>query len=609
MVNLAQTMKLHKGIIFSIRFFVQNIELKFVDFDEQFLGTKKEEEWTMKKTLCLLLAVMFIVGMMAGCTPAEPTPVDPGTTTPTDPTTPTTPTDPATPGDGKLKIISYANGGEPPVLEPVMSNYAKTSILVYNLFCGLTRIGANGVAELAYAESYTTSEDGLTWTFKLRPDAKFSDGSELTCFDFEKAFKYVLDPATAAPGNSLKYYVKNAQEFNEGKCTADDVGVKALDAQTIEFTLKNPTPYFLDLACTYIPLKVDEIKANPDWAKSPNTYIGNGAFRVKELNPQVSVVLEKNPNYYDAANVKIDQVNFMFIDDAAVELQAYKDGTINVSDTLNAEAIATYKDTTEYFSADKIGTKYFTFHCGNVPDARVRTAMALALDRETIITSILGLTYKPATGLVPYGIHWGDKQYRDVAGDIFTEDVAKAQQLMADAGYPNGEGFPTLRMITQNNQEDIDTAQAMQAMWKANLGIEVNITTYESGVYWDVFDTDDWDIGRDGWTGDYDDPNTNLFLWEAYREVNTDGTLKDARWYNLPNSIKYDEIMQQTYTELDYETRMKLFVEAEKTICEDMPVIPMFFYDDSILMKPEVTGVVKCYIGHVFFQYADVKVD
>ena len=559
----------------------------------------------MKKTLCLLLGVMLFLScfyMIAGC--SAPTDEPPSTSTPgSDGSVSQTSGD-----EGKLKIISYANGGEPPVLEPVMSNYAKTSILVYNLFCGLTRIGPEGVAELAYAESYTTSDDGLVWTFKLRPGAKFSDGTELTMYDFEKSFKYVLDPNTAAPGNDLKHYVKNALEYNEGKCSADDVGFKALDAETLEILLDNPTPYLLDLCCTYIPLKVDEIKNNPDWAKDPATYIGNGAFRVKELNPQVSVVMERNPYYYDAENVKIDQVNFMFIDDATVELQAYRDGTLNVSDNLNAEAIATYKDTEEYQSVAKIGCKYFTFHCGNVSDARVRRAMALAIDRQTIISNILGLTYTPATGIVPYGIHWGDKQYRDVAGHLLTKNVEEAKQLMIDAGYPNGEGFPTLRMITQNNQEDIDTAQALQAMWKENLGIKTQITTYESAVYWDVFDTDDWDIGRDGWTGDYDDPTTNTFLWEAYREVNSDGTLKDARWYNLPNSIKYDETMKKTYSELDYETRMNLFVEAEKTLLEDMPVIPLFFYDDSMLCKPEVTGVLKSYIDHVFFQYADVNV-
>ncbi len=562
----------------------------------------------MKKTLCLLIAALLILGMIAGCNGTTQAPSNEG-----EPSTSTDPSQPGgsdeQPGDEPLKIISYANGAEPPVLEPVMSNYAATSILVYNLFCGLSRIGENGVAELAYAESYEVSDDGLVWTFKLRPDSKFSDGSELTMYDFEKSFKYMLNPETGAPGNDLKYYVKNALAYNSGECTEDEVGIKALDAETLEITLSNPTPYLLDLACTYIPLKVDEIKDNPDWAKSPETYISNGAFRVKEMNPQVSVVMERNPYYYDAENVEIDQVNFMFIDDASVELQAYRDGTINVSDNLNAEAIAAYKDTDEYQSVSKIGCKYFTFHCGNVSDARVRRAMALAIDRETIITGILGLTYAPATGVVPYGIHWGDQQYRDVAGDLLIENVEEAQQLMAEAGYPNGEGMPVLRMITMNNQEDIDTAQALQAMWKTNLGIETEITTYESAVYWDVFDTDDWDIARDGWTGDYDDPTTNMFLWEAHREVNEDGTLKDARWYNLPNSIKYDELMKQTYVELDFETRMNLFVEAEKTLLEDMPVLPLFFYDDSILCKPEVTGVLKSYIGHVFFQYADVAVD
>ena len=550
----------------------------------------------MKKKLCLLLVLVLIFSALAGCNSSTPGGNDPQG---------------GNDGEKKPKIISYANGGEPPVLEPVMSNYAKTSILVYNLFCGLTRIGPKGVAELAYAESYTVSDDGLVYTFKLRPDAKFSDGSELTMYDFEKSFKYVLDPQTGAPGGNLKHFVKNALDFNMGRCSEDEVGIKALDENTLEITLENPTPYLLDLACTYIPLKVEEIKANPNWAKDPATYIGNGAFRVKELNPQVSVILEKNPYYYDADNVKIDQVNFMFVDDTAVELQAYKEGTLNVLDDLNAEAVATYKDTNEYTSAAKIGVKFLTIHTGNVPDARVRKAMALAIDRQTIISDILGLTYTPATGLVPYGIHWAgtSSEYRDVAGHLLQENVEEAKRLLADAGYPNGEGLPKLRMITQNNQEDIDTAQALQAMWKDNLGIETEITTYESAVYWDVFDTDDWDIARDGWTGDYDDPTTNTFLWEEYRQVTDDGTLQDARWYNTPNSIKYDELMKKTYVELDQETRMNLFVEAEKALLEDMPVIPLFFYDDSILCKPEVTGVLKSYIGHVFFAYADVKVD
>ena len=208
---------------------------------------------------------------------------------------------------------------------------------------------------------------------------------------------------------------------------------------------------------------------------------------------------------------------------------------------------------------------------------------------------------------MPYGLHWGDKQWRDVAdeknGQSYTGyDPEKAKALLADAGYPNGEGLPTYTFICYNTATD--RAQALQAMWKA-VGINVEIQSYEGSVYWDVFDTEDWDIGDDGWTGDFDDPNTNLFLWEEYRQVRDDGTLKDARWHN-DAALQYDKILKETYRETDNEKRMELFREAEKVLLDDMPVMPVLYYNDTILIKPEIQGVVKSYIGHVFFQYADI---
>ena len=142
-------------------------------------------------------------------------------------------------------------------------------------------------------------------------------------------------------------------------------------------------------------------------------------------------------------------------------------------------------------------------------------------------------------------------------------------------------------------------------MWKA-IGVNVEIVSYESSTYWDVFDTENWDIADDGWTGDYDDPNTNMFLWEEYREVNADGTLKDARWHNEA-AIEYDRLLKETYKETDYEARMELFREAEKVLIDDMPVFPVYFYSDTILINPNIEGIVKSYIGHVFFQYARQK--
>lgn len=502
------------------------------------------------------------------------------------------------------KVLNYAYGGAPDVLEPVMSNYLKTSYIIYNIYCGLSRTGRDGVAELAYAESYEVSDDALTYTFKLRPNSKFSDGSPLTAHDWEASFKHKISPETASPGVDLYLFVKGAEAYNQGKGSADDVGIEALDDNTLRITFENPTSFFLDLVARYIPYKMDVLKSDPNWFKKPETYISNGAFRVKSVDPQVGFVLEKNPYYYDADNVRIDEINYNFIDDMSVALEAYRNGELQMNDDLNAEAIKSYKGTPELLSFPRINTNYISVHTGNLPDARVRKALSLALNRPVLINDILGQTYAPAEGLVPYGIHWGDKEFREVAGSLIKTDVDEAKKLLAEAGYPNGEGLKTIRIITMNNQEDIDSAQAWQSMWK-QIGVNSEITVYERSVYWDVFYTDDWDVARDGWTGDYDDPRTNLFLWMAYRE----GPDKDVRWYDTPNAKKFDELMRAADKETDKEKHLQLYLEAERVILDDMPIIPVWHGDETILVKPEVSGIIKNNIGYISFNFADVKTD
>jgi oligopeptide transport system substrate-binding protein len=502
------------------------------------------------------------------------------------------------------KVLNYANGGAPDVLEPVMSNYLKTSYIIYNIYSGLARTGRNGVSELAYAESYEVSDDGLTYTFKLRPNSKFSDGSPLTARDWEASFKHKIAPETASPGGDLYMFVKGAEAYNQGKGSADDVGIEALDDNTLRITFENPTAFFMDLVARYIPYKMDVLKSDPDWFKKPETFISNGPFRVKSVDPQTGFVLEKNPYYYDADNVHIDVVNYNFIDDPAVALEAYRNGSLHMNDDLNAEAIKSYKGTPELLSFPRINTDYISVHTGNLPDARVRKALSLALNRSVIVNDILGQTYAPAEGLVPYGIHWGDKEFREVAGSLIKTDVEEAKKLLAEAGYPNGEGLKPIRIITINYSEDIDTAQAWQSMWK-QIGIESEIKTYERSVYWDVIYTNDWDVARDGWTGDYDDPKTNLFLWMAYKQ----GPDTDVRWYDTPNAKKFEELMRAADKETDREKHLGFYRDAERVILDDMPVIPVWHRDETILAKPEVSGVVKNNIGYIVFNFADIKTD
>lgn len=505
---------------------------------------------------------------------------------------------------GSVKKIVYANGGQPEAMDPVDgSRFAKYSVLKYNIYTGLARISKDGTAELGYADDYQTSDDGLVWTFHIREDAKFSDGTDMTAHDWEETMKYYCAPETAAQQTTLEEYVKNMSDYIAGKCEWEDVGYKAVDDHTLEITLANPCTYFLDIACTYIALPMHIVKENPNFAKTAETYVGNGPFRIKEIKDQVNVLLEKNPYYYDADNVAIDQVEFVFIDDPAVELASYQNGEIDVSDNLNAESVAKYKDSEEFINASRIGVNYLTVNTGHIEDNRIRQAFSYALDRETLL-KIMGSTAFPATGLVPYGIHWGDEQYRDKAGALVGYDQEKAKELLKDAGHADGSGLPTYKYVCQNNEEAMNRAQAMQSMWK-EVGLNVEIVSYEPSTYWDIFETEDWDIADDGWTGDYDDPSTNLFLWEERREVKTDGTLQDARWHN-EEALEYNALMQKTYEETDYETRMKTFVEAEKILIDQAPILPVTFYTDTMLVNPRVQGVLKCYIGHVFFQYADI---
>lgn len=503
-----------------------------------------------------------------------------------------------------VKKIVYANGGQPAAMDFVNGSvYAKYSILKYNIYTGLARISKDGVAELGYADDYTVSDDGLVWTFHIREDAKFSDGTEMTAHDFEETMKYYCAPETAAQATTLEEYIDNMSDYVSGKCDWAEVGYKALDDHTLEVTLANPCTYFLDIACTYVAIPMYIVNENPDWNKSAETYVGNGPFRIVELKDQVNVLLEKNPYYYDADNVAIDQVEFVFIDDPSVEFASYQNGDIDVSDNLNAEAVSKYKDSDEFVNASRIGVNFLTTNTNVIPDSRVRQAFSLAVDREMILT-ILGSTSYPATGLVPYGIHWGDAQYRDKAGDLVSYNQERAKELLEEAGYPNGEGLPTYKYVCQNDEEAMNKAQALQSMWKA-VGLNVEIVSYEPSTYWDVFDTEDWAIADDGWTGDYDDPSTNLFLWEERREVNPDGSLKDARWHD-EKALEYNALMQSTYSETDNEKRMETFTEAEKILVDQVPIIPVTFYTDTMLVNPRVQGVLKCYIGHVFFQYADI---
>lgn len=501
------------------------------------------------------------------------------------------------------KKITFSMSGEPESMDPTTNIYSRGSLVMQNLFRGLYKINSKNDVVPALAESSSYDDATLTYTFKLKPNLKWSDGSPLTARDFEYSWKRALNPEVASKVAFDLYYLKNGEKYNKGEVKAEEVGVKALDDNTLQVILENPTPYFINLLTmtSYAPVKKEVVEGAVPWTKEAKTYVSSGPFMVKEFRPKEKYSLVKNPNYFDANNVKIEELDIIFISSAETEMGGYMTSTIDVAENLSNEAKVKYKDSKELNSSPRIGLLYFDLNTSKAPfnNPKVRKAFSMSFDRQMIIDKILQSKNKPAFAFVPYGIRDGvdqTKDYREVAGDMIKFDVAEAKKLLSEAGYPDGKGFPKIKFITSTNQVNKDTAQAMQSMWKENLGIEAEIVTFESKVYWGELNQGNFDIAYDGWGGSYLDPMTILAIFD------TDANKTNNRWSNS----EFDNLLKANKATSNQKIRMENFVKAEKIMAEEMPVIPLYYYQPEYLVAPRVTGVYKTVFGHTNFEEADI---
>lgn len=506
-------------------------------------------------------------------------------------------------------VLRYVMSGEPETLDPNMNNYASSSNVLLNLFTGLYQYSADGSGvEPACAESYTVSDDGLTYTFKLKEGLKWSDGSPLTAADFEYSWKRELKQETASTAAWQLYYIKNGEAYNNGQCEADEVGVKAIDDTTLEVVLNNPTPYFVNLtaANNFSPVKKEAVEGAEVWTKSAETYVCNGPFMMGEIKPQEGYTLVKNPNYVFADTVALDGVEMIFIEQAEAALSAYNAGDVDAMSggSIETQAMTQYDGSEELHSYDLIGTSYYDFNCEKeYMTKEVRKALSMAITRDTINQVAVPSKPKSAYAFVPYGIPYADEtdDFRTKVGNnLVTEDVEAAKQLLADAGYPNGEGLPTLQLIITNTKENKDKAQILQALWKENLGVNVEIMTFESKVYWDEHAAGNFDIAFDGWTGDYPDPNTNLSIFNKSRME------KECRWRS-EEALRYNDLLEEAATLADNNKRMELFVEMEQILMDEMPVMPVYFRNTMALVKPYVKGFTCDNSGHPLFRAVSME--
>ncbi|QRG68136.1 peptide ABC transporter substrate-binding protein [Brevibacillus choshinensis] len=497
------------------------------------------------------------------------------------------------------KVLKLNLHSEPPTADPGIAEDSTSGTIVRATFEGLTRTGADSKVHEAAAESYTVSEDGKTYTFKLR-DAKWSNGDPVTAKDFEFAWKRALDPKTASNYAYQLYYIKNGEKFNKGEAKKEDVGVKAVDDKTLEVTLENPTPFFTELTAfyTYYPVNQKVVEGNEKWAGDAATHVGNGPFKLEGWEHKNKLTLAKNDNYWDKDNVKLDKIEFSMVEDENTELSMFDNGEIDWAgaplSSLPTDAIPALKDSGKMKSQPIAGTYWYKFNTEKAPfnNVKIRKAFAYSIDRQSLIDNVLQTGQLPATGAVPPSMALNkDGYFKD-------KDLETAKKLLEEGMKEEGiTKLPTITLSYNTSEGHKKIAEAIQDQWKKQLGVDVKIENKEWKVYLEDLHQGNYQIGRMGWLGDFNDPINFLELYKDKKGGNN-----DTNWENP----KYKELLNQSALEKDPEKRKAILAQAEQILMDEMPIMPIYFYTNSWVQNDKVSGVVLDGLGAVDYKNADI---
>jgi oligopeptide transport system substrate-binding protein len=472
--------------------------------------------------------------------------------------------------------LVFINGAEVTALDPVAVSDQVSGRVVTSLFEGLMRYNAQGRAEPGVSTEPDVSPDKKTYTFHLRPEATWTDGTKplrrVTAQDFYSSWKRFLEPANGAEYANIFYCIKGAEDYNSGK-TKDfaTVGIAAPDEKTFVVELANPTPYFRDLVAfmCFCPVTVTDGPETTRLHFKPGQVVTNGPFILDDWKLNDHIRLRKNPHYWDAANVSLNTIDVLPISNASTALNLFLTGGAdllldkglippNLGEKLRQQPYFHYKQF--------LGSWFLRFNCKRAPftDARVRRAFALAIDKERIVKSITQYGENTAHSIVPPGT--GDN-YQPPAG--LKADLAEARKLMAEAGFPDGKGFPLVKYLFPNLSIEPNIAVELQSMWEKGLGVKVVLPKQEYKVYLGSQKNMDFDICRSSWIGDYNDPNTFLDMFTANSGNNRTG------WANAA----YDAQILAAAAEADPQKRYDIFRQAEDVLCnQETPIAPVYHY-------------------------------
>ena len=443
--------------------------------------------------------------------------------------------------------------------------------------------------EPGVAESWDISEDGRTVTFHINPEARWSNGDPMSAHDYVWSWKRLLSPAMGAEYNYMLFPVKNAKAFATGEITDfAEVGVKALDDLTLQVTLTERTPYFIQLMDHYSTFAVhrptlEKFGQATDrftpWTRVENM-VSNGAFRLKEWALNRRIEVEKSDTYWDRDKVRLNGVVYFPTENVVSEERMFRVGQLHYTQSVPLGKIPLYREmkNSPYVQAPYLGTYYFLLNTTRPPldDVRVRKALSMSVDRDKLNKTVLKGANVSAYSITP----------PDTLGyyppQLFSYDVERARQLLAEAGYPDGEGWPGLELTYNTSEDHRKIAVALQQMWKDALNIEVTLTNQEWKVYLDSVTQMNFQIARRGWIGDYVDPNNFLDLFLTGGGNNNTG-FSDPRYDDM--------ILHQAPQAATREERFEIFYRAETLLMEQMPIIPIYTYTSKHLIHPSVNGL------------------
>jgi oligopeptide transport system substrate-binding protein len=484
-------------------------------------------------------------------------------------------------------ILLYGNGAEPKTLDPQRATGVTENKIISALIEGLITYhpSDDNLPEAGMAERWEPNEDASSWTFFIREDAYWSNGDPVTANDFLYSYKRMLHPDSPGEYLQMLFILQNGEEFHNGEIEDfAEVGVTAIDEKTLRLDLIGPTPYFLNMLKHYswYPVHGPTIEAfggpfdmSGEWTL-PGNFVGNGPFVLDEWRPNQYLRVVKSPTYWDRDMMRLNAIYFYPVEDDNTEKRMFDSGLLHITGTVPTNDVPVLKESRPdlIHIDDYLGTYFYRLNVTRPPmdNPLVREALNHAINRQAIVEKVALGDQKPSHAYVPPGFAGFETP------EALTFDPEKARALMAEAGYPDGEGFPELYLLFNTSEGHRKIAEAIVAMWNENLGINMQLENKEWKVYLDAQSHLNYDVSRSGWIGDYMDPITFLEMFTSGNGNN------DTGWANE----RYDELIGAAFRSKSEAEHFDKLMQAERILLDELPIVPLYWYTRIYLQDPRV---------------------